>query len=125
MRRPAKRTPMDVTPEMLLADLKRVYLTQGEKMTTFVYRRHGTYSDSALTRRFGSWNRALALAGIPQNCQTCKPPTDEAAFQPIEKPKRHRCPKCDKFHVSINYTCLRCSRRTYDGTVAEGWEAVC
>lgn len=54
-----------VSDEQLLADLRGVAArlsksTVGQKE----YRRVGTYDDSTVTRRFGSWNNGLRLAGL-------------------------------------------------------------
>lgn len=71
-RKPPKRAPMGVTPEEFLADLQRVYRLQME-IGIEIYRKHGRFSDSSINKRFGSWNRALAQAGLPINYQTCRP----------------------------------------------------
>jgi hypothetical protein len=54
-----------VTDEELISDLLTV-ATKLEKKTVSMpqYREHGTYSDSAIKNRFGSWNKALLKAGL-------------------------------------------------------------
>jgi hypothetical protein len=54
-----------VTDDQLLTDLRRVAgelgkATVGQKE----YRRLGTYDDSTVSVRFGSWNKALKVAGL-------------------------------------------------------------
>jgi hypothetical protein len=61
-----KRTSgMPVSDEELLLDLKRV-ATKLSKQTVGMkeYQQTGTYSDTTVTRRFGSWNKALKAAGL-------------------------------------------------------------
>jgi Homing endonuclease associated repeat/HNH endonuclease len=52
--------------EVLLHDLQRVARLSGERSpsTTF-YDAHGRVSSQAMIHRFGSWNSALAAAGLP------------------------------------------------------------
>jgi hypothetical protein len=56
---------MPVTDVELIGDLKRV-ATQMPKGTVGhkEYRKLGRFDDSTITRRFGSWNAALRLAGL-------------------------------------------------------------
>src|SRR5256885_8364151 len=52
--------------EVLLQDLQRVARLSGEHSpTTTIYDEHGRVSSQALIHRFGSWNGALAAAGLP------------------------------------------------------------
>ena len=52
--------------EVLLQDLRRVARqTGGRSPSTTLYDEHGTVSCQALIHRFGSWNGALAAAGLP------------------------------------------------------------
>lgn len=54
-----------VTDEELLADLKRIAETSGSSTVgQKTYRKCGTYDDSTVTRRFGSWNAGLRAAGL-------------------------------------------------------------
>ncbi|MEZ4272845.1 MAG: hypothetical protein R3C68_15840 [Myxococcota bacterium] len=49
----------------LLADLRRVAADLGKKTVgQKEYRRLGTYEDTVMRRRFGSWNKALLAAGL-------------------------------------------------------------
>jgi 5-methylcytosine-specific restriction endonuclease McrA len=51
---------------VLLQDLRRVARQSGERSpTTTIYDQHGRLTSQALIRRFGSWNGALAAAGLP------------------------------------------------------------
>lgn len=53
------------TDEELIADLKRVELiADGKNVTQKLYAHHGTFDYSTVIRRFGSWNKALAKAGL-------------------------------------------------------------
>jgi hypothetical protein len=52
--------------EVLLQDLQRVARLSGEHSpSTTIYDEHGRVSSQALIHRFGSWNGALAAAGLP------------------------------------------------------------
>jgi 5-methylcytosine-specific restriction endonuclease McrA len=52
--------------EVLLQDLQRVARQSGERSpTTTIYDEHGRVTSRALIHRFGSWNGALAAAGLP------------------------------------------------------------
>lgn len=49
----------------LIDDLKRtIQSLQKDTLTLAEYDRYGKYNSSTITRRFGSWNKALSLAGI-------------------------------------------------------------
>ncbi len=125
MRQPPKRMPMGTTPEQIKADLWRVFTLNG-KLSEPIYRRHGIFSSSSMIRKFGSWNRCLEVNGLPTNYETKKVALldDELAeFEPIEKPSRHKCPRCQTLHVAINYFCERCSL-SMEQDVPEGWEVV-
>jgi hypothetical protein len=51
--------------EELIADLKRVDLkNSGSNVTQKLYAEHGEFDCSTIIRRFGSWNKALATAGL-------------------------------------------------------------
>lgn len=51
--------------EELIADLKRVALeNSGINVTQKLYAEHGEFDCSTIIRRFGSWNKALATAGL-------------------------------------------------------------
>ena len=52
--------------EELLRDLRRVArLSGGRSPSTAIYDAHGRVSSRAMINRFGSWNAALAAAGLP------------------------------------------------------------
>ena len=54
-----------VSDKELITDLKNVATSnQGKKVTQKVYMETGIYNCSTLIRRFGSWNKALTLAGL-------------------------------------------------------------
>lgn len=58
-----KGAPVDDSE--LLADLKRVAALVGnEKVTQKLYAEHGKFDGRNLSRRFGTWNRALIAAGL-------------------------------------------------------------
>jgi 5-methylcytosine-specific restriction endonuclease McrA len=62
----AVRLHLRNTPrEVLLQDLQRVARLAGEPLSRSIYDDHGSFSGQALGRRFGSWNQALAAAGLP------------------------------------------------------------
>ena len=51
--------------EELLNDLKQVAKTLNkDKVTQTEYQEHGQFSRSTFQNRFGSWNKALILAGL-------------------------------------------------------------
>src|SRR5262245_58155408 len=52
--------------EALLKDLQRVSRQTGDRSpTTSIYDLHGIVTSQAVIHRFGSWNAALAAAGLP------------------------------------------------------------
>ena len=53
------------TLEDLIEDLKSVYLQIGkEKLSIKDYDLYGNFSSSTVSRKFGTWNKALNIAGI-------------------------------------------------------------
>jgi len=59
------RTPLDVPDDELLADLNQVAATLASRtITQRQYSQHGRFSPGTLYRRFGSWFKALSLAGL-------------------------------------------------------------
>ena len=55
----------EVTDEELLSDVQRVCSKlQQTSLSANEYDEHGEYSSCTVSRRFGSWNKALAKAGI-------------------------------------------------------------
>ncbi|MEY4730363.1 MAG: hypothetical protein RL020_1521 [Pseudomonadota bacterium] len=58
-----KNTP--VSDEELINDLKRVSEVVGtEKITQKLYAEHGQFDVTTVTRRFGTWNKALVVVGL-------------------------------------------------------------
>jgi hypothetical protein len=56
---------MPVSGEELLADVRAVAAGLGRPTIGLKdYRRLGKYDDTTVSRRFGSWNKALAMAGL-------------------------------------------------------------
>lgn len=54
-----------VTDDEILADLKRVAALIGqETVSQPSYKLHGAYDDRTVSRRLGTWNKALTLAGL-------------------------------------------------------------
>lgn len=59
---------VNVPDETLLADLRRVAADFGHgKATMHLYNKYGRYDSTTLSRRFRSWNTALARAGLQVN----------------------------------------------------------
>lgn len=76
----AKNTP--VSDEEILSDLRRVSdVLNIAKITQKLYGEHGRYDYSNIGRRFGTWNKALEVAGLSVSNQ-CNIP-DEALFENI------------------------------------------
>lgn len=56
---------LNLKKESLLADLKKVAKKLGKNsLTTNDYREHGAFSAASFNRFFGTWNKALVLAGL-------------------------------------------------------------
>ncbi len=71
-----------VSDDQLIADLRLVAAQLGkETVGQKEYRRLGTYDDSTVSRRFGSWNEALQKAGLGLANQVDL--TDEQLFDNI------------------------------------------
>jgi hypothetical protein len=71
-----------VSDAELLDDLRRIAKQLGQRTVgQKEYRRVGTYDDSTVTRRFGSWNAALLKAGLVIANQVDLP--DEQLFDNI------------------------------------------
>jgi hypothetical protein len=59
---------VNIPDETLLADLRRVATEFGNgNVTMHLFDKHGKCNSTTLKRRFGSWNEALILAGLPVN----------------------------------------------------------
>ena len=55
----------NIPDRKLVGDLRRVARAAGRKRVTLaLYAEHGAFGPGTLTRRFGSWNAALAAAGL-------------------------------------------------------------
>jgi len=54
-----------VTDAEILADLNSIASKLGTSTVSMpYYRQHGQYDDTTVSRRFGSWNKALIAAGL-------------------------------------------------------------
>ena len=54
-----------VNTDELLADLKRVSMQVGSTvLSARSYAEHGIYDARTISRRFGSWNKAMTAAGL-------------------------------------------------------------
>lgn len=126
-RRPSKRAPMGITPEQFLADLQRVYTMQGD-IGIAIYRKHGTYSESSIIVKFGSWNRALILAGLPTNYQTS---CSKELLGPETVKSKYQTYPCWKCEVPFNgigrrkgqWHCERCRALITAQADSMGWMA--
>ncbi|MBU1215618.1 MAG: HNH endonuclease [Gammaproteobacteria bacterium] len=75
----AKNSP--VSDEEMISDLQKVAGEIGtEKITQKIYREHGKYDESNICRRFGTWNKALLVAGLSISNQQY---SDEQLFENI------------------------------------------
>ena len=74
----------DFTDEDVVIDLKRVAEIIGtETLTAREYNSHGRYYSTTLTRRYGTWNNILELAGMKANLN--RNFSDEQMFEEIER----------------------------------------
>lgn len=126
-RRKPKRAPMGVKPEEFLADLRRVYDIQKE-IGIALYRKHGIYSESSIIVKFGSWNRALIVAGLPTNYQTCLSKELLGADSVNSKRTTYPCWKCKKPFKGLgrrkgNWHCDTCTASINAQASAMGWMA--
>lgn len=54
-----------LSSSMLLADIKKTAKTLGTtRLTKAQYLKHGSYSEATVSRRFGSWTKAMEIAGL-------------------------------------------------------------
>jgi hypothetical protein len=76
--RPARNAA--ISDESLLADMKRVAVDlKADVLPQSLYAQHGLYEVSTIGRRFGSWNKAILLAGLlPANVVNY---TDQELFE--------------------------------------------
>jgi 5-methylcytosine-specific restriction endonuclease McrA len=101
------RTPFNVPPEELLADLKHVSESLGkETVTTDEYDCHGKYYSSTLARRFGSWFAALDKACLARTRTLGV--TQEGYFANLEKVWRMlgRQPKYGEMKKPLSEYCV-------------------
>src|SRR5438874_5566668 len=60
-----ENTRPEMSDEEILADLKRVASALNtDTLSRDTYQQHGSYAPTTVKKRFGSWNRALAAAGL-------------------------------------------------------------
>lgn len=60
----------NISDEELINDILRVAKLCGtDRLSRSVYEKHGKYGRTTISRKFGSWNNALAKAGLPVYCQ--------------------------------------------------------
>ena len=69
--------PKRISDDELRADLQQVADELGESPTVRQYREHGTYTDSTLRNRFGSWSEALQAAGLDDSGSQRPVPTSQ------------------------------------------------
>lgn len=75
---------LNIPDEKLLDDLRRVADEFGRgKVSRPLYQVHGRYSHTTMSKRFGSWNKALNRAKVPINNEMNL--NDERLFENIEK----------------------------------------
>lgn len=102
---------MDIPPEELLPDLKRVAKElQTQSVTREQYRAHGHFADATLSRHFGSWAAVLKKAGLKPT--GWKPPaTEEDLFENMAQVWEYvaRQPKQKDFRPPVS----RYSKTTY------------
>lgn len=84
---PPKNAP--VSTEELVKDLQMVAdKLKTEKLSQSLYVEHGKYDTSTITRRFGTWNKAIQNIGLkPANIHTY---SDEALFENILNIWQHK-----------------------------------
>ena len=72
-----------VSDEELIADLKATAKTLNAlSLSMKEYDENGQYSSSAVSRRFGTWNKALSIAELDYKCKTF---SNIELFEKIEK----------------------------------------
>jgi len=65
MRFEFENTRPEMSNEEILVDLKRVASAlNADTLSRESYQQHGSYAPTTVKKRFGSWNRALAAAGL-------------------------------------------------------------
>jgi Homing endonuclease associated repeat/HNH endonuclease len=80
-----------LTRDQLIAELQRVHAAIGRTiLTTVDFDRHSTTtSNVAIRNRFGTWKKALEVAGIPQSEMANKCWTEEDCFENIARTWTH------------------------------------
>lgn len=74
---------INITEEDLLDDLKRIF-TEYDAISATVVKHQGKYSVEVYQRRFGSFNRALELAGLDSTVRGRTSPTANSMIRMIE-----------------------------------------
>lgn len=89
--------------EELIADLKRVAAEMQKSPTIDEYNERGAYHNTTLSRRFGSWFKALEKAGLGRTRSPLNIPEEEL-FQNLEEvwTKLGRQPRYTEFHKPLS-----------------------
>ncbi len=102
-----------ITPDALLADMKRVAGMLGTTAITAVeYDKHGVHSAASAKRRFGDWNKAVKAAGLEPGFNTQI--SNEDLFENLERVWRHigRQPRLEEVASPLSkYSAHTYSRR--------------
>ena len=128
-----KRPPIaTVTPEMLIADLKRVHALVGKaSLPKEAYIKHGVHHARTVEKKFGSWNHGLDAALIPrfikgvkqekwhkyQDLDLAPEVTRQCNFPDCtnlvtSRIGKRRCPECDnriKWKMDFNWDYIECA----------------
>ncbi len=117
-----------ISDEALLADLRRVQAELGY-INLDAYRANGAYSDCIVKRRFGTWLKACALAGLESR-------SDKGRHPVVLATEPRRCLGTGPDHLfqarkddRTHRICDACKGRTAPDpwdriAVADGWEVV-
>jgi len=98
------------TKEAIIADLQRVFKKLGTPFTASEYNRTGIFAGDTVTRRIGSWDLAIKLAGLQKSFDECKKvQTEIRNFDPAkenmkkyeEEKKKMRDREKDKEHKEL------------------------
>lgn len=122
-----------LAPQVLLNDLRRVFAQVGElEFNAETYRSRGHHCRATVVNYFGSWNQALAAAGLPVRRQGRPRLQDSFVSAPelistknlpsyrksipllTHRPGRSRCLKCgdtfDSWDITKNRICGPCHK---------------
>ncbi|MBI5075645.1 MAG: HNH endonuclease [Nitrospirae bacterium] len=70
----------------LIADMKRVCEERGTNTVTVIaYKQFGHFSPDCIAKRFGSWSKALKVAGLKENPSQRKNIPEEALFENLRE----------------------------------------